>query len=749
MVVRKGRKAIYLSPLVALANELGISWRAEFSEAQLGVYTGERGGDDSRDNPSPSEASVLIMTPEKLDFYVRQWSGALEWLADVDLVVADELHTLDGGRRGATLEGAITRLMCINPYVRVMGLSATMGNPEALAQWVGGESFVSNERPIPLQWSIRSFKNSEDKVGLTLEEIDLTTAQGGQVIVFVQSRPRAESLAQRIQAAGFTCNAHHAGLSKAAREKTEASFRARKLDAIVATGTLSVGINMPVRRVVIFDLARWEGDGFKDLSTNECWQLAGRAGRRGLDTVGEVTLLAPKWNQKAARRVMEGKFEPIKSALEQEGPWFYEQVLATIGSRIAITPDQTARVLGRSFWGSAQTLKSVAARVERGIDKMMEARMLEASEKGYLRATKLGRIAVRFQLSPETVLAWSRVSEVLPNATLMDLLMLVCASRDFTSRVRLDSAEVEAVGERLRKEPVHLGALPSDVRKELLPASGQLLASAAKTSLALRAWTRLGNEEEAAVYVGCVGHEVDAARKEAVRLGQAMLAVLEGDVPKRLKCEATASGMTDEVGVAERLRALIAMVCAGLDHEAATLALVDGIGPVMSRRLMEFGVENIEDLALEDAARLCEMGGLSAKRAGQWISEAGELLAHGGAHRYREITRDVDAGQALGEGKYHAGLDANRWERAKQLLVVEGFDGWTVAGGSEPHTVVLQGGELRCDCQDAQKGRLCKHRIAVLEHQGDPRIPSFKGGYPDWHGATLLLTSGTAARSTR
>lgn len=261
-VVAGGGRAVYLCPLVAIARELGSAWRQEFAGARLGVYTGEVQDEFDDEVPAVRDADVVIATPEKLDWFLRAWDSNLGWLARVELLVVDEVHNLGGGHRGVVLEGVMGRLKAVNPFVRVMALSATLGNPQQLATWLGAGVFESRNRPVPLSWEIEPFKTQEDKQRIAIERCASAAAAGGQAIVFVQSRSRAVSLAQVLVDAGLRAAAHHAGLSRTARSRTarsrtEGAFRTRVLDAIVATPSLAEGVNLPAKVVLLYDLARW------------------------------------------------------------------------------------------------------------------------------------------------------------------------------------------------------------------------------------------------------------------------------------------------------------------------------------------------------------------------------------------------------------------------------------------------------------------------------------------------------------
>src|SRR5271157_1826944 len=146
-----GQRAVYITPLRALANELVDKWRQQFQEFEVGVFTGEYG--QRQAYPVPFDrARLLVMTPERLDACTRQWRSHWGWIPEVGLLVIDELHLLGERRRGPRLEGAIQRARRLNPFLQILGLSATLGNRAELAEWLDGVHFGSDWRPIPIAW---------------------------------------------------------------------------------------------------------------------------------------------------------------------------------------------------------------------------------------------------------------------------------------------------------------------------------------------------------------------------------------------------------------------------------------------------------------------------------------------------------------------------------------------------------------------------------------------------------------------
>ena len=209
-----GCKGFYIVPLKALASEKFEELKAISS--QMGLKVGLAIGDRSGEMSSMKEADILVCTSEKLDSIIRGGSSILD---DIGIVVADEFHMLQDPNRGPTLEILLSRIMHHRGDVQILALSATVGNGEKLANWLGARLIRSEWRPVTLycgtitglEINFHSVDGpGEDKLlpeSRTLEGgtqksihavLDDTVGSGGQLLVFVSSRSSAQKEAREL-----------------------------------------------------------------------------------------------------------------------------------------------------------------------------------------------------------------------------------------------------------------------------------------------------------------------------------------------------------------------------------------------------------------------------------------------------------------------------------------------------------------------------------------------------------------------
>ena len=144
----KEGKAIYLVPLKALANEKFKEYQQLFKNTEYKVAVST--GDIDSESSYLANYDLLILTTEKLDSLLRH---KVSWISEIKVVVVDEIHLLNDPSRGPTLEIILTLIRdLISP--QIVGLSATIGNPQELAQWLNADLVADDWRPVELKKGI-------------------------------------------------------------------------------------------------------------------------------------------------------------------------------------------------------------------------------------------------------------------------------------------------------------------------------------------------------------------------------------------------------------------------------------------------------------------------------------------------------------------------------------------------------------------------------------------------------------------
>jgi len=141
-------KAVYIVPLKALASEKYKDFKRKYNKiAKIALSIGDI---DSAD-PFLADYDLIVTTSEKLDSLIRHHAP---WLASIATIIIDEIHLLNDPERGPTLEILITILKQLLKDMQIIGLSATIGNAEELAEWLQADLIVDDWRPVKLHKGI-------------------------------------------------------------------------------------------------------------------------------------------------------------------------------------------------------------------------------------------------------------------------------------------------------------------------------------------------------------------------------------------------------------------------------------------------------------------------------------------------------------------------------------------------------------------------------------------------------------------
>lgn len=140
-------KAVYIVPLKALASEKYNEFKEKYKNVKVALSIGDTDSSDSY----LERYDLIITVSEKLDSLIRH---SAPWLRHVSTIIVDEIHLLNDPSRGPTLEVVITILRQILKNAQIIGLSATIGNPKELANWLSAELVEDEWRPIELRKGI-------------------------------------------------------------------------------------------------------------------------------------------------------------------------------------------------------------------------------------------------------------------------------------------------------------------------------------------------------------------------------------------------------------------------------------------------------------------------------------------------------------------------------------------------------------------------------------------------------------------
>ncbi len=355
----KGKKLLFLVPLVALANQKYEDFRRRYSK--LGLRVAIRVGmsriktkDELVVIDTGIDADIIVGTYEGIDYLLR----AGRKIGNVGTIVIDEIHMIDDEERGSRLDGLIARLRKLYPGAQFIGLSATVGNPEELARELGLKLVLYDERPVALERHIIIARSESEKwrhiAHLCRAEAMRKSKQGykGQSIVFTFSRKRTHELAAYLTSRGLRAKPYHSGLPYRQRKLVEMEFLAQRLDVVVTTAALGAGVDFPASQVIFESLAM----GNKWLSVREFHQMLGRAGRPLYHEKGKVFLIVEPGRKYSAQmessedevafKLLTAPVEPVQ--VEWSDELEQDNVLAhsCVFSRLDVIEDVQSQCLG-------------------------------------------------------------------------------------------------------------------------------------------------------------------------------------------------------------------------------------------------------------------------------------------------------------------------------------------------------------------------------------------------------------------
>ena len=333
----RGRRSIYTCPIKALVNEKFLALAREFGPDRVGMATG--------DATVNREAPILCCTAEILaNIALREGSRV-----NISDVVMDEFHYYSDKERGVAWQVPLLTM----PQTRFLLMSATLGDTsffeKELTRLNKRETVTikAHKRPVPLD-----FEYDEMPLEHTVEKLITEKRAPVYIVHFTQlecsetaqnlmsqnfcTREEKSALATALE--GFKFNSpygpdlkkflrhgiglHHAGLLPKYRVLVEMLAKKGFLKIICGTDTLGVGVNVPIRTVLLTRLSKFNGEKVGILSARDFHQISGRAGRKGFDDQGWVVAQAPEHVIENARleRKAGGDEKKSKKIVKKKAP---------------------------------------------------------------------------------------------------------------------------------------------------------------------------------------------------------------------------------------------------------------------------------------------------------------------------------------------------------------------------------------------------------------------------------------------
>jgi len=632
----KRGKIIYIVPLVALANEKYEYYKKFFQgKYKVAISVGDL---DSAD-PWLNDYDIIICTTEKLDSLIRH---GVNWISEISLIVADEIHLINDPSRGPTLEIILTLLRELSPRAQIFALSATIRNAKEIADWINANLLFSDFRPVKLYEGVGfnskiSFYERNEIELPNLETntaiVDNTLKMKKQCLIFVSTRKNAEKTAENLQKivksnlgrneafqletiaseienvleiptrqckklASFARNGvvfHHAGLLGKQRRMIEESFKKGLIKAIVATPTLALGVNLPAFRVVIKDAKRfYSGIGAVYIPVLEYKQMTGRAGRPQYDEYGESILIAR--SEEEAKNLVDryilGDTENITSKLAVE-PILRMHTLALIANDFKKTEESLLNFFVNTFYGFQYgDIYLIEEKILDILDKLSEWGFI--SKRGNkISATKLGKRVSELYIDPLTahnfILALDSKQRKIDA---FSFLQLISNTIEMKPLLTVRSSEFVDINEILiKKEKNILQQIPEQYELEF-----DNFLKSIKTAMMFEDWINEKTEDEILVKYKVAPGELRSRLENADWLVYSLHEITQLLGKKELLKEINKTRIRLSYGIKEELMPLVKL---------------KQVGRVRARKLWNINIRSLDDLRKTSLERISKIIGSS------------------------------------------------------------------------------------------------------------------------------------------
>ena len=622
---KKG-KIVYLSPLKALASEKFNEFKKldslDFGKnLKIQIST----GDFDISDKSLGQNDILVLTNEKMDSIIRQ--GA-EWIDEISLVIADEVHLLGDDDRGPTLEIILTKLKLLPQKPQILALSATVTNADEISDWLECKLVHSEWRPVPLYEGVydqgvvtmQDRKKFEIETSIRGSPVDLgldSLKNGGQAILFAETRARSVSLATKASEAvsktlsheekeslgniskkilddnentelvktlaALVKNGvafHHAGLNPNCRDLIESEFRNKKIKILASTPTLAAGVNLPARRVVIGNITRFDAKygANKPISILEYKQLCGRAGRPQYDEYGEAIIVCNSNSEEIFDYYINGTPEPISSKLTGDKA-LRIHLLSFVSTNPGIKGEDITEFFSKTLSGSQERETTIKFHIQIAL-RYLESEELVKQKGNRFIATDFGKKTSTLYIDPLTAVLFRKsLEKISSKGNTIGLLHLITISEDFFPKFSLRNKDYELVG-----------ALIENYADQLIENISEYDCN--RSLLALHAWI---NESS----------EIFLSDNFGIESGDMYRLVETADWLIHALYEIAKLEKKDEA--LNEIDTLRSRIKYGIKAELVDLVRIKGIGRVRARILFKNGIKTTQDLTEISAEKLSKI----------------------------------------------------------------------------------------------------------------------------------------------
>ncbi|MFB5635187.1 MAG: DEAD/DEAH box helicase [Nitrosopumilus sp.] len=620
-------KIIYLSPLRALAAEKFAEFK-KLEKIALGnkIKVAISTGDFENIEKNLEKSNVLILTNEKMDSIIRH---GVEWVDDIGLVISDEVHLIGDESRGPTLEMILTQLKLLETKPQIVGLSATITNSDEIADWLECKLVKNDWRPVPLsegvcdagEVTMNDGKTFEVERSLRGTPIDLgvqSVQQGGQSLVFAETRTRSKSLATKAADAisqilekkeiselektskkllaenehtelvktlallvkkGVAF--HHAGLNQKCRETIEAEFRKGTIKLLSSTPTLAAGVNLPARRVVISNVNRYNAKvgANRPISILEYKQLCGRAGRPQYDDYGESIIVGNGNTDDLIEYYINGEPEPIESKITDDKS-LRTHILSVIVTHPGIKKEEILEFFLQTLGGLQSRKPTLKFAIDISL-RFLSSKFLIIKKGERYAATEFGKKTSMLYIDPLTATYFrdsiENVSQERKHT--FGFLHLITNCEEFFPKFALRQKDYETASLMIENNS-----------SELLEPISEYDCS--RSLLALQYWITESTELSLSDSLGIESGDMHRMTENANWLSY---------------CLREISKHVERVDLLQELGDLRNRVVYGIREELLDLVRVKGIGRVRARILFKNGIKNLDDLRKIPVNKLAEI----------------------------------------------------------------------------------------------------------------------------------------------